>query len=410
MPFNSECNKTLNIGYVSFAHLHKSNGPGANENTFTSTQSFRDNVKFAVYISSYNKFPSISTFLNIQPTFCIFVDELYLCFLLVLAFLVGKYNFLIIRQHQLLFFTPWILSLFRIPYHIKTMGDPYSLYLHSRIPKLFLPFFKKLHNLTYVHFVACASSIDCCTPKLKRLNESFLRSNKIFRKLPRIWVLSNSVDLSVFNSSNPLNIIVPSHLISPSDVMSLKHHFTVGYFGGKPLERGALHILKAFNHIKNLYPSNLDHFKCLIAGFTPKELQDYARYLETYELSKYFFLLPNVNFSYIPSLINLIDVGIAFDTPSQLSRIGSSNQKIRQYSAMNKPFITGLESSSRRPRHTSIGSWINPSSVDCFMSALHWHYARKNQRTNDRSRFAACFDSESISSRRFDLIYKNNEN
>lgn len=318
----------MNICYISNVDISLPNGPGVNEREFVWTLQMESKLKgdkasfiipkpshdidFEVHNVDYIKKRTGVLDIPIDP---------------VLTYRVLKSihkkvkdiqpDIFIIRIHSAILLVPLVLSLWKQPFCIKTLGNIHKFEKQSSSFRLktYSMVTRKILSLVLKH----ALFIDVCTPQF--------HSNycKIYN-LINIQVIENSVNTKRFYPMDNNECKIKCGLE--------KFEQIIGYFGGKPSQRGARQLVGIAPMLIKKYPSSA----ILIVGEDDgiKQLRDHAKRIG---ISEHVIFTGVIDYQDLNIYMNCLDVGVAFDKTDIIEAVGNSSQKIRQYIACGVPVV-----------------------------------------------------------------------
>jgi glycosyltransferase involved in cell wall biosynthesis len=237
-------------------------------------------------------------------------------------------------------------------FHVKTIGDLdfISRYQVGGFYEVFRKIFNHVHLSAWGYVLKKAHSVDVCTPELRELLS--VRFGPAIAK--KCTVIPNGVDTVRFNYSTGEDL--------ERRKRSRNFELVLGYFGGRPIERGGLHIIRAVRHLREQGWKALG----LVAGGDKPSL---VRAADQLGVSDWVTIWDRIPAEEIPPLIRRIDIGIGLDSGWRANVVGNSYQKINQYLACGAGVVMAGTRDAEMASLENVRV-VNPEEIDEVIDAI----------------------------------------
>jgi glycosyltransferase involved in cell wall biosynthesis len=264
---------------------------------------------------------------------------------------------------------PQFLSTLRkhIPFAIKTagIGSFEAFYKHSPLRRLF----SGLNECLFLKLLNNCVAVDVASDMQREL-----LTNLYPQVSDRAFVIDNGVDLEIFSTGDG-RAVRQKFNISEADVV-------IGYVGNFPMSRGGKEVVDLVNYLHRSMPA-----KGIIVGDSG-EADQCRHYVHELGLSDLITVTGQVEFEYVPDVINAMDIGLSILTPEKRH---ASEQKVRQYLASGLCVI-GTQGSNdflKSYDFARVVSGVNISEIyDAAFSLLNEGRSGLNKRASQAKQFA----------------------
>ena len=354
------------ILYVSMADVSQPNGPGVNEREFLLSlyEQFGDRMH-AVLPSPKRDCDEIDydrSTLYPNPSrwdlFGYLRQQWVLYRLLQKLSKTGGYD-LIVARLSLLPIAFWLVSWYRFPYVVKTLGAVQGFVRNQGLKGLVAKGLAPLNGWLFHGIIKRALAVDCCT-------ETHFHEHRKDYSLTeqRLQVIENATNVTRF---------IPQSSEAAKQSLGLSQFSPIlGFVGGSPGDRGGQQMLS----IASLLMTEFPELGVVIVGEDKAgELRERARKLKLLDR----VVLPGlVAYEQIPAYVNSFDIGYALDRPERMVTTGNSYQKVRQYLSCGIAVVTCVEEKSELQQQSLVES-VHPDDLEALVSATR-RLLRRDQR------------------------------